>query len=386
MRNTAAGLIALLATVATTAAAQPTPAPQTGGVSATMIADGLVNPWAIAILPDGRMLVTEKPGRMRLVSPDGSKSEPIRGLPAIEARRQGGLLDVTLHPDFARNRLVYFSYTEPGPGGNSTAVARGKLSGDDRELTDLQVVFSQRPKLPGAMHYGSRIVFDGKGHVFVGLGERFDYREQAQDLGSHLGKVVRIREDGGVPADNPFVGRPGALPEIWSLGHRNIQAAAMHPDTGRLWVIEHGPRGGDEINIVEPGKNYGWPVVSYGVNYDGTRVGTGKAEAPGFEKPIHQWTPVIAPSGMMFYTGKAFPAWKGNLFVGGLNTRTLVRLELDGDRVVREERLIRDLGERIRDVAQGPDGAIYVVTDETNGKIIRIAPSGSAATGAAPTR
>lgn len=378
-----AALVALVA--ASPALAQTTATTEKARIQVTTVADRLANPWALAFLPDGSILVTEKPGTLRRIGQDGSKSEPIAGVPAVDARRQGGLLDVTLHPDFATNRFVYLSYSEPGEGGNSTAVARGRLSDDHRRLENVTVVFSQKPKVQSTMHYGSRIVFDGKGHMFVGLGERSNdqFRVQAQDLNSHLGKVVRLRDDGSVPNDNPFVGRPDVLPEIWSYGHRNIQAAAMNPTSGDLWVIEHGPRGGDEINVAEPAKNYGWPVVSYGVNYIGTPIGTGKAQQEGMVDPLHQWTPVIAPSGMIFYTGDAFPAWKNNLFVGGLATRVLVRLELDGRKVVREERLLRDeVGQRIRDVAQGPDGAIWVVTDESNGKLIRIAPA-SGATGAA---
>lgn len=377
---------ALLAVAAASPAwAQTTATTEKARIEITTVADRLANPWALAFLPDGSILVTEKPGTLRRIGTDGAKSEPIAGVPAVDARRQGGLLDVTLHPDFATNRFVYLSYSEPGEGGNSTAVARGRLSDDARRLENVTVVFSQKPKVQSTMHFGSRIVFDGKGHMFVGLGERSDekFRGQAQDLASHLGKVVRLRDDGSVPNDNPFVGRPDALPEIWSYGHRNIQAAAINPTSGDLWVIEHGPRGGDEINVAEATKNYGWPVVSYGVNYSGTPIGTGKAQQEGMVDPVHQWTPVIAPSGMIFYTGDAFPAWKNNLFVGGLATRVLVRLELDGRKVVREERLLRDeVGQRIRDVAQGPDGAIWVVTDESNGRLIRIAPA-SGATGAA---
>lgn len=340
------------------------------------IAEGLDHPWALAFLPDGAMLVTERPGQMRLVSPDGRLGEPITGLPEIQAGGQGGLLDVTPHPGFAENRLVYVSFTEPGEGGNSTAVARGILSQDGTSLSDVKTIFSQKPKIANMAHYGSRIVFDGEGHVFITLGDRFEerYRTQSQELNSHLGKIVRLNGDGSVPEDNPFVKTEGALPEIWSLGHRNVQAAAINPETGALWEIEHGPKGGDEINIVEPGKNYGWPVISYGVNYDGSPVGSGKSEQAGMEQPVHQWTPVIAPSGMIFYTGDAFPEWKGDLFVGGLATTTLVRVELEGNNYVGEERLLTDLGQRIRDVAQAPDGSIYVITDEDNGKILRLAP------------
>ncbi len=348
-----------------------------GDISVDIVADGLARPWAIDFLPDKRMIVTERGGRMRIVSPDGKKSAAIKGVPGVDVGGQGGLLDVAVHPDFAQNRLIYWSFSEAGKGGNSTAVARGKLSADGKALEDVKVIFSQKPKLRSNMHFGSRLVFDGKGHLFVTLGERSaaKFRGQSQELNSHLGKVVRLMEDGSVPKDNPFVGKARALPEIWSYGHRNPQAAAINPATGALWEIEHGPMGGDEINLPEPGKNYGWPLVSYGVNYDGTPVGTGKSEAPGMENPIYQWTPVIAPSGMAFYTGDSLAQWKGNLFVGGLRAGALVRLELDGAKVMHEERLLEEMGMRIRDVAQGPDGALYVVTDASDGQIIRISPA-----------
>ncbi len=361
---------------ATALGAQDTMKSQQAGFTVQTIAEGLSHPWALAFLPDGAMLVTERSGQMRLVSVDGKLGDPITGLPEILAGRQGGLLDVTLHPEFAQNRLVYFSFTEPGEGGNSTAAARGVLSPDGTSLSDVKTIFSQQPKIDNTAHYGSRIVFDGQGHVFITMGDRFEerYRTQAQELNSHLGKIVRLNEDGSVPPDNPFVNTEGALPEIWSLGHRNVQAAAINPETGTLWEIEHGPKGGDEINIVEPGRNYGWPVISYGVNYDGSPVGSGKSQQQGMQQPIHQWTPVIAPSGMIFYSGDAFPQWQGDLFGGGLATTTLVRVELEGNNYVSEERLLTNLGYRIRDVAQAPDGAIYVITDEDNGKILRLAP------------
>ena len=276
----------------------------------------------------------------------------------------------------SENRTVFLSFSEKGKGGNSTAVARGKLSEDNRRLESVEVIFSQKPKVESTQHFGSRIVFDRDGKLYVGLGERSDeeFRGQAQDLNSHLGKVVRLNEDGSVPQDNPFVNQDNALPEIWSYGHRNIQAAAIHPATGRLWTIEHGPKGGDEVNIPQPGKNYGWPVVSHGVNYDGTPVGTGEKDAPGMEDPIYTWTPVIAPSGMLFYAGTAFPEWQGDLLVGGLKEKSLVRLELEGDNIVGEERMLKELGYRIRDVAEGPEGEIVVITDEDNGRILKLAP------------
>ncbi|EWY41775.1 glucose dehydrogenase [Skermanella stibiiresistens SB22] len=346
-------------------------------IQVTTVADGLSNPWGLAFLPDGGMLVTEKRGNLRLVSSDGTVSEPITGVPAVDARGQGGLLDVALDPQFQRNRLVYLSFSEAGEGGNSTAVARGVLSNSGDALSEVQVIFSQKPKLPSTKHFGSRLVFDDQGFLFIGLGERSEqrFRGQAQDLNSHLGKVIRIRPDGSVPKDNPFVNQQGALPEIWSYGHRNIQGAALNPRTGALWVNEHGPKGGDEINIPEAGKNYGWPVVSYGVEYSGAPVGTGKQTAEGMAEPVHHWTPVIGSSGMAFYTGTAFPAWRGSVFNGGLATEELVRLELDGDRVVHEERMLSDLGQRIRAVEQGPDGALYLLTDESDGEILRIHPA-----------
>ena len=367
----------LLIAVSAPVAALAQEAGGTQGFTVAPIAAGLDHPWGIVVLPDGAMLVTERRGSLRLVSPEGQIGEPIDGVPEVVARGQGGLLDITLDPKFADNRLVYLSFSESGTGGNSTAVARGKLAGDNRSLDNVEVIFSQKPKVKSNMHFGSRIVFDREGRIYVGLGERSHerFRTQAQDLNSHLGKVVRLNDDGSVPKDNPFVGKTGALPEIWSYGHRNIQAAALNPDTGKLWTIEHGPMGGDEINIPKPGANYGWPIVSYGVNYSGTPVGSGKTDAPGFEDPIYTWTPVIAPSGMIFYSGKAFPDWKGDLFVGGLAAAALVHLDLDGEKVIGEERLLTDLGMRIRDVAETAEGDILVITDEDNGKILKITPA-----------
>jgi len=345
------------------------------------VADGLNHPWGLAFLPDGSMLVTERGGNLRHVSAEGEVSEPLAGVPEVDARDQGGLLDVALDPEFAQNRRVYLSFSEPGEGGNSTAVARGVLAEDLSGLSDVEVIFSQQPKLPSTKHYGSRLVFDRNGDLFVTLGERSEprFREQAQDLGSHLGKIVRIHPDGAVPEDNPFLQTEGALPETWSYGHRNIQAAAIHPETGELWEIEHGPRGGDEINVAEAGKNYGWPIVSHGVNYNGSPVGTGEKAGEGFVDPLYTWTPVIAPSGMAFHSGEGFPEWEGDLFVGGLRAQTLVRLELDGRQVTDEERLLEGTA-RIRDVVEGPGGALYLLTDESNGEILRISPAEGEAT------
>jgi aldose sugar dehydrogenase len=341
------------------------------------LADGLSHPWGLAFLPDGSMLVTERPGTLRHVTAEGKISEPLAGVPEVDARNQGGLLDIALDPDYDQNRLVYLSYAEAGDGGNGTVVARGVLDADRAALSDVEVIFRQQPKLDSTKHFGSRLVFDGQGHLFVTLGERSEerFRGQAQDLDSHLGKIVRIHPDGSVPEDNPFVGQNGALPEIWAYGVRNVQAAAINPGTGVLWEIEHGPMGGDEINIVEPGANYGWPIVSHGVNYDGTPVGTGEARAEGMVDPIWTWTPVIAPSGMTFYGGDAVPEWQGDLFVGGLRATALVRLELDGNSVTGEERLLESLGLRLRDVVEGPDGALYLVTDEANGEVLRVGPT-----------
>ncbi|PKQ07275.1 MAG: hypothetical protein CVT73_08900 [Alphaproteobacteria bacterium HGW-Alphaproteobacteria-12] len=340
------------------------------------LASGLEQPWGLAFLPDGAMLVTERPGRLRLVTPEGKIGQAIPGVPEVDARSQGGLLDVALDPDFAENRLVYLSYSEKGEGGtNGTAVARGRLTQSlSPQLRDVEVVFRQQPKVRGTNHFGSRLVFDRAGHLFITLGERqkADFRSQAQDPGSHLGKIVRIWPDGTVPGDNPFAGNKTARPEIWSYGHRNPQGAALNPETGALWETEHGPRGGDEVNIPKPGGNYGWPVVSYGVNYDGTPVGTGAHSAPGMEEPVHDWVPSIGPSGMAFYTGGAIPEWKGDLFVGGLAIPQLARLELNGDEIVRDEAMLKELGLRIRDVRQGPDGALYLLTGEKDGQILRV--------------
>lgn len=372
-RASALALCAALLAPAALAAETTEAASEHGRLRIETVAGGLEHPWGMAFLPDGRILVSERPGRLRLVK-DGELSPPLRGLPEIAARGQGGLLDVALHPRFADNRLVYFAYSEPGGGGNSTAVARGRLEGE--ALQDVEVVFRQQPKFDSHLHFGSRLVFAPDGTLFITLGERFARRDDAQTLGTHHGKIVRIKPEGGAAAGNPFTGEAGALPEIWSLGHRNIQGAALHPETGELWTHEHGPQGGDEINIARAGRNYGWPVITYGENYGGGRIGEGTAKA-GLEQPLHYWVPSIAPSGMTFYTGERFPAWRGNLLVGSLKFKQLVRLELEGERVVHEERLLGDApGERIRTVVQGPDGLVYLLTDQPKGRILRVSPAG----------
>ena len=352
----------------------PTPKPVKAAVRVETVARGLDHPWALAFLPDGRLLVTERPGRLRIIERDGRVSEPLDGVPQVFARGQGGLLDVALDPRFADNRLVYLSYAEPGGGGTAgTAVARGRL-GEGR-LENVRVIYQQQPKVRGTAHFGSRLVFGRDGTLFVTQGDRLTYRDGAQDLSVGIGKIVRIAPDGSVPRNNPFVGRAGVRPEIWSYGHRNVQSAALHPQTGQLWTVEHGARGGDELNRPEAGKNYGWPVITYGVDYSGERIGEGTAK-PGMEQPLYYWDPVIAPSGMTFYTGGAFPDWKGSLFIGSLEPGLLVRLILEDGRVAREERYLGDLRERIRDVRQGPDGLLYLLTDSRHGRILRV---GSAA-------
>jgi glucose/arabinose dehydrogenase len=350
----------------------PTPRPTTGVVRVDTVASNLANPWGLEILPDGRMLVTEKAGRLRMVQADGRVSEPLSGVPAVNANGQGGLLDVALDPEFAGNSVIYLSFAESGEGGAGTAVARAKLGATG--LEDVRVIYRQVPKVSGGNHFGSRIVFGRDGTMWVTQGDRFNYRDQAQDLGSGLGKVVRINRDGSIPRDNPFLSRDGARPEIWSYGHRSVQAAAMHPETGQLWTVEHGAAGGDELNNPQAGKNYGWPVITYGRDYNGRSIGEGTAKE-GMEQPVYYWDPVIAPSGMIFYTGDKFPAWRGNILVGGLASNVLTRLALENGRVVTEERYLRELNERIRDVRQGPDGYIYLITDSGNGRILRVRPA-----------
>lgn len=334
--------------------------------------EGLEHPWSLAFLPDGRMLVTERPGRLRVVGRDGRLDPaPIAGLPPISEHGQGGLLDVALHPQFAANRLVYLSYAGRGEGGFGTEVARGRLSGN--RLEHVEVLYRQLPKSGGGQHFGSRLVFDRAGYLYITQGDRGEMA-RAQKPDDDAGSVIRLHDDGRVPADNPFVGRAGWKPGKYTLGNRNIQGAALHPDTGMLWTHEHGPQGGDEINVIRAGVNYGWPVITYGVNYGtGTKIGEGTAR-PGMAQPLYYWVPSIAPSGMAFYAGEKFPGWRGDLFVGSLKFGLLARLRLDGEKVVKEERMLQGVLGRIRDVRAGPDGYVYLVTDEAKGVIARLEP------------
>jgi glucose/arabinose dehydrogenase len=348
----------------------PTPPNTRGVVTAETVTGGLVNPWAIEFLPDGRALVTERPGRLRVLSPSGQLSAPVTGVPTVFAQGQGGLLDVAIDPQFAQNQRIYLSYAESGSGGAGTAVARARFTGT--ALEDVQVIYRQEPKLNGGGHYGARLVFDRTGLLYVTLGDRMNWRDRAQDLSMGQGKIVRITTSGAAPADNPFTSVANAQ-AIWSYGHRNVQSAALHPETGQLWTVEHGARGGDELNRPERGKNYGWPIITYGVDYSGARIGEGTSKA-GLEQPVYYWDPVIAPSGMAFYTANAIPGWRGSILVGSLSPGALVRLELANGRVTREVRYLGELGERIRDVAVGPDGFVYVVTDSGNGRVLRVKP------------
>jgi glucose/arabinose dehydrogenase len=343
------------------------------GFRLVTLVEGLENPWSIAFLPDGRMLITERPGRLRIVSKDFRLERgPVEGLPPIVEAGQGGLFDVVLHPGFAENGWIYISYNGPGSGGWATELLRARLKGN--QLTDTQVLFRLQPKSRMGQHFGGRIVFDRKGFLYLTLGDRGD-KERAQHLDDHAGSVIRLHDDGRVPADNPFVNRPGSRPEKFTLGNRNMQGAALHPQTGELWTHEHGPQGGDEVNVIRAGRNYGWPVITYGVNYGiGTKIGEG-TEKPGMEQPLYYWVPSIAPSGMTFYTGERFPKWRGNLFVGSLKFQLLARLELDGEKIVKEERLIQGELGRIRDVRTGPDGYIYLLTDAPDGVLARIEPA-----------
>jgi aldose sugar dehydrogenase len=345
------------------------------------VTEGLQTPWGMAFLPGGRILVTEKPsGRLRIIGTDGKLSEAIAGLPAVDGRNQGGLFDVAIDPSFATNHLIYWSYAEPrDAGANDTAVARGRLVEDGvPRVEDVQVIFHQPPSLNSTLHFGGRLVFGRDGTLFVTLGERSitEGRMQAQRMDGLLGKIVRINSDGSIPKDNPFAAKEGVRPEIWSFGHRNVQAATLNPTTGELWEVEHGTRGGDEINISRKGKDYGWPTIAYGIEYQGGPITGGITAKEGMEQPLYYWDPVIAPSGMVFYTGDLFPAWKGNLFIGGLGSKSLVRLTINGERVVDEERLLTDMEprERIRDVVQGPDGALYLLTDNAQGRVLKLVP------------
>jgi glucose/arabinose dehydrogenase len=335
------------------------------------VAGGLEHPWAVAFLPEGRFLVTERPGRIRVVNAQGRLGPPLAGVPRVAAGGQGGMLDLVLDSGFEGNRTLYFCYSEPGDGGNSTALARARLSADESRLEDVRVIFSMKPKVSSSMHFGCRIVEARDGTLFLTLGERNSRRQDAQTLDNHHGKVVRVQKDGGVPRDNPFAGRAGALPEIWSYGHRNSQGATLSPD-GVFWMHEHGPQGGDEINLPQAGRNYGWPVITYGENYGGGKMGEGTQKA-GMEQPLHQWTPSIAPSGMAFLTSDRYGAMKGDLFVGSLKFRYLARLELANGKVTREHKLLEGIG-RVRDVRQGPDGLLYLLTDEGDGKLVRVVP------------
>ncbi len=361
--------------LAANAAAQSSPAsvlvPSSQGLlRVTTVASGLQNPWSIAFLPDGRALVTERPGRLRLLT-NGALSAPVQGVPVVWAQGQGGLLDVVLDPDFHLNQRIYLSFAEVGGDGRAgTAVARARLVGD--ALQGVEVIFRQEPKLSTGNHFGSRLAFDRAGHLFVTLGEN-NVRITAQYLDHHQGKVVRLWPDGRIPTDNPFVNNPQALIDIWSYGHRNAQSAAINPWTGRLWTVEHGAMGGDEVNIPEAGKNYGWPIITHGLDYNGLPIPESVGSShPGMEQPLHYWVPSIGPSGMAFYQGYSMWGWHGDLFVGALASRQLVRLDLDGDRIVGEERLLGSLGYRIRDVRSGPDGELYLLTDGSNGRVLKV--------------
>ncbi len=351
------------------------------GVAFTVVpvAEGFEHPWSLAFLPGGRMLVTERPGRLRVVAADGTTSVPVAGLPAVDARDQGGLLDVSLDPDYGTNRRIYWSYAEPRDGGaNNTAVARGVfVDGAAPRVDEVEVIYRQTPSMDSPMHFGSRLVWGRDKTLFVTQGERsyIEGRMQSQRMDSLLGKIVRINADGSIPDDNPFAGRPVTAPAIWSIGHRNVQAAALHPTTGELWAVEYGTRGGDEINIARKGRDYGWPTIAYGIEYRGGPITGGITAREGMEQPLYYWDPIIGPSGMTFYTADLFPAWKGSLFIGGHGSRDLVRVSIDGERVVGEERLLVDRRDVVRDVRQGPDGAIYIVTDGGQGQIYKLVPA-----------
>jgi len=365
--------IALLAAAACCAAQAQTYRSDEHAYTVRRIVGGLSHPWSVAFLPDGRMLITEREGRVRIAKEGKLDPQPVAGLPPIAPHGQGGLMDVALHPDFARNSLVYFSFSGRGADGYGTEVARAKLAGD--RLEGAEVIFRQDPKGATGRHFGSRLVFDRAGLLYITLGDRGE-QDRAQKRDDHAGSVIRLHDDGRVPADNPFIGRAGWKPEKFTLGNRNMQGAALHPETGQLWTHEHGPQGGDEVNVIRAGLNYGWPVITYGVNYGtGTKIGEGTHKA-GMAQPLHYWVPSIAPSGMAFYAGDRFPRWKGDLFVGALRDRMLVRLRLHGEKVVREERMLKGVLGRIRDVRAAPDGYLYLLTDESDGVLARLEPDG----------
>ncbi len=365
--------LALVAALAVARAAEPVIPSAEHAFRVAIVTRGLEHPWGLAFLPDGRRLVTERPGRLRLVEADGTLDpRSVEGLPPIAAHGQGGLLDVALHPRFAENGWVYLSYAARGRGGIGAEVARGRLAG--HRLENVEVLFRQEPKSGGGRHFGSRLVFDRQGYLYITLGDRGEM-ERAQNLDDLAGKIVRLHDDGRVPADNPFVDQAGARPEIYSLGNRNVQGATLHPVTGELWTHEHGPQGGDEVNVIRAGRNYGWPVITYGVEYViGTKIGEG-THKPGMEQPLHVWTPSIAPSGMAFYQGDRFPRWRGDLFVGALRDQMVTRLRLDGEKMIGEERLLEGMLGRIRDVRAGPDGYLYLLTDARNGVMARLEPA-----------
>jgi aldose sugar dehydrogenase len=345
--------------------------PPAGGFTVSTVVEGLQHPWGIAFLPGGDMLVTERPGRLRLIQAGSLVPEPVGGVPEVRAQGQGGLLDVALHPDFENNRLVYLSYSKPGSGGATTAVARGRLEG--RSLVGVQDIFVGEAWGTGGQHFGSRLEFDRQGHLFITIGDR-GTPNRAQNLGDHAGTTIRIHDDGRVPADNPFVGREGARPEIYTYGNRNPQGLALHPETGEIWQNEHGPRGGDELNLIQAGMNYGWPEVSFGDHYDGRRI-PNPTEGSGIAMPLLHWTPSIAVSGLTFYTGDAFPEWRGNAFVGALAHQQVRRLVLDGTRVVEQEVMLDGRGQRIRAIREGPDGFLYVLVDASSAPLLRIQPA-----------
>ena len=367
--------VALLLVVTQTRGQNASFTSSAGQLEVETVASGLVHPWGLAFLPDGGMLVTERPGRMRIATRDGKLSAPLGGVPEVWNSGQGGLLDVALDNSFAQNNTLYFCFAERAAGGGRTAVARARLAGSDpARLNEVKVIFRQDGPLSSGNHYGCRIAQAADGNLFVALGDHYTFRDQAQNLANHLGKIVRITPDGAAAENNPFVGRDDAKPEIWSYGHRNAQSLALNPVSGDLWEIEHGPRGGDEVNIIGKGKNYGWPVIGYGIDYSGAKIHQGTAK-DGMEQPVKVWVPSIAPSGMAFYDGKLFPKWKGSLFTGALAGGMLVRLSLDGNKVTSEERMLQNLNERIRDVRQGPDGALWLLTDNSAGRILRVSPA-----------